>query len=70
MINGIPYPICPDLKEIIEEKRKEFARMQGINPRKVSQARFTKLLVPIVKHGKINIKPPLKKNGKKKINFR
>jgi len=70
MINGIPYPICPDLKKIIEDKRKEFAEMQGLNPRKVSQAKFTKLLCPIVKCGKINVRPKIYKNAKKKLNYK
>ena len=66
MINGIPYPICPDLKDVIEEKRREFARNQGVKTSSVSQARFTKLLVPIIKQGKINVRPIINKNAFKK----
>jgi len=70
MINGIPYPICPDLKEIIEQKRREFAKSQGVKARSVSQARFTKLLVPIIKQGKIKVRPIINKNALKKTKRR
>ncbi len=70
MINGIPYPICPDLKEIIEQKRREFAESQGVKMSSVSQARFTKLLVPIIRQGKINIRPIINKNAIKKFKTR
>ena len=70
MINGIPYPISIDLKKVIEEKRREFAESLGVKPRSVSQARFSKLLVPIIKQGKINVRPIINKNVFKKARFK
>jgi len=67
MTNGIPYPIHPEFKKAIEEKRKQFAMSQGVKVRSVSQARFTKLLAPVIKGCKINIRPIINKNAIKKI---
>ncbi|MFW5889071.1 MAG: hypothetical protein ACOCUD_01690 [Bacillota bacterium] len=48
MVNGIPYPVSKEFKEVWENKRKDFKKY--IKCKKVSQANFTQAMVPYIKN--------------------
>lgn len=43
MKTGIPYPLSPEVKEMIEKKRKEVIKQMGV---KISQPKFSRMIGP------------------------
>ena len=61
--NGIAYPLAPEVIAEIEKQRKKFAKNVGV---KVSQARFSSIIAPRLRHYFKNTQIKPQKISKKK----
>jgi len=66
MKNGIAYPLAPEVKAMIEKKRREVERKTGV---KISQANFTGMIGPSLERSinEYQFKPRVTQSTKNKL---